>query len=112
MDKNIKVIKTNRGGKHTLHSPGQKIVYFVLNLNKRKKDIRFLVKNIEMVPLLYHMNYVRKDAEEIIKKEYNWINTGAHYFDDLYQSLMSYILRKKFKLKMGQTLEWKNRNSL
>ena len=47
LDKNIQVIKTNRGGKLTLHSPGQKIVYFVLNLNKRKKDIKFLVKNIE-----------------------------------------------------------------
>ena len=46
-DKNIKVIKTKRGGKHTLHSPGQKVVYFVLNLNKRKKDIRKLVSNIE-----------------------------------------------------------------
>ena len=31
IDKNLKVIKTNRGGKHTIHSPGQKIVYFVLN---------------------------------------------------------------------------------
>ena len=47
IDKNIKVIKTNRGGKHTLHSPGQKVVYFVLNLNNRKKDIRRLVTNVE-----------------------------------------------------------------
>jgi len=47
LDKKIKVIKTNRGGKHTYHGPGQKIVYFVLNLNKRKKDIRQLVHNIE-----------------------------------------------------------------
>jgi len=47
LDKNLKVIKTNRGGKHTLHSPGQKIIYFVLNLNNRKKDIRFLVQKIE-----------------------------------------------------------------
>tara|TARA_Y100000590_G_scaffold233636_1_gene263198 strand:+ start:377 stop:994 length:618 start_codon:yes stop_codon:yes gene_type:complete len=47
IDKNIKVIKTNRGGKHTLHSPGQKVVYFVLNLNNRKKDIRKLVTNVE-----------------------------------------------------------------
>ena len=31
LDKNLNVIKTNRGGKHTLHSPGQKIIYFVLN---------------------------------------------------------------------------------
>ena len=47
IDKNIKVIRTNRGGKHTLHSPGQKVVYFVLNLNKRKRDIRKLINNIE-----------------------------------------------------------------
>ena len=47
LDKNLKVIKTNRGGKHTYHGPGQKIVYFVLNLNKRGKDIRKLVSNIE-----------------------------------------------------------------
>tara|TARA_B100001123_G_scaffold243072_1_gene271760 strand:- start:1635 stop:2252 length:618 start_codon:yes stop_codon:yes gene_type:complete len=47
IDKNIKVIRTKRGGKHTLHSPGQKVVYFVLNLNKREKNIRTLVHNIE-----------------------------------------------------------------
>jgi lipoyl(octanoyl) transferase len=48
LDKKIKIIKTNRGGKITLHSPGQKIVYFVLNLNKRKRDIKNLVKQIEL----------------------------------------------------------------
>ena len=47
LDKNIKLIKTDRGGKITLHAPGQKVVYFVLNLNKRKKDIRDLVSKIE-----------------------------------------------------------------
>ena len=47
LDKNLKVIKTNRGGKYTYHGPGQKVVYFVLNLNKREKDIRKLVSKIE-----------------------------------------------------------------
>lgn len=47
IDKKIKVIKTNRGGKHTYHGPGQKVVYFVLNLNKREKNIRKLLNNIE-----------------------------------------------------------------
>lgn len=47
LDKSLKVIKTNRGGKHTYHGPGQKVVYFVLNLNKREKDIRKLVIKIE-----------------------------------------------------------------
>ena len=47
LDKSIKVIKTNRGGKHTYHGPGQKVVYFVLNLNKREKDIRKLINKQE-----------------------------------------------------------------
>ena len=47
VDKRIKIINTNRGGKTTLHNPGQKIVYFVLDLNKRKKDIRKLITTIE-----------------------------------------------------------------
>ena len=47
INKDLKAIKTKRGGKYTLHSPGQKIVYFVLNLNKREKDIRKLITKIE-----------------------------------------------------------------
>ena len=47
LDKNLNVIKTNRGGKHTYHGPCQKVVYFVLTLNKREKDIRKLVTKIE-----------------------------------------------------------------
>ena len=47
LNKNLKVIKTDRGGKHTYHGPGQKIVYFVLDLNKRGKDIKKLVSKIE-----------------------------------------------------------------
>ena len=47
IDKEIDVIKTNRGGKHTYHGKGQKVVYFVLDLNKRSKNIRKLVNNIE-----------------------------------------------------------------
>ena len=48
IDKKIKIIETNRGGKITLHNPGQKVIYFVLNLNNKKKDIRNLVKQIEI----------------------------------------------------------------
>ena len=47
LDKNLKIIKSNRGGKITLHTNGQKVIYFVLNLNKRKKDIKNLIRNIE-----------------------------------------------------------------
>lgn len=47
LNKKIKVIKSSRGGKITYHGPGQKVVYFVLNLKKRKKDIRLLITKIE-----------------------------------------------------------------
>ena len=47
LDKNINIIKTNRGGKITWHGPGQKIFYFVINLAKRERDIRKFVSIIE-----------------------------------------------------------------
>ena len=47
LDKRIEVIKTNRGGKHTYHGPGQLVVYFVINLNERGKDIRKFITKIE-----------------------------------------------------------------
>lgn len=47
LDKSIKIIKTNRGGKITYHGPGQLICYFVIDLKKRKKDIRKLISTIE-----------------------------------------------------------------
>ena len=47
IDKKIKIIQSNRGGKITLHNPGQKIIYFVINLNNRKKDIRKLINALE-----------------------------------------------------------------
>tara|TARA_B100001121_G_scaffold289532_1_gene288504 strand:+ start:70 stop:699 length:630 start_codon:yes stop_codon:yes gene_type:complete len=47
LDKSINVIKTNRGGKITYHGPGQLICYFVIDLKKRKKDIRKFISLIE-----------------------------------------------------------------
>ena len=47
LDKRINLIKTNRGGKITWHGPGQLICYFVIDLKKRKKDIRKFVTLIE-----------------------------------------------------------------
>ena len=47
LDKSIKILKTNRGGKITHHGPGQLICYFVIDLKKRKKDIRNFISIIE-----------------------------------------------------------------
>jgi lipoyl(octanoyl) transferase len=47
LNKNIDLIKTNRGGKITYHGPGQLICYFVIDLKKRQKDIRKFINIIE-----------------------------------------------------------------
>ena len=46
IDKSIKILRTNRGGKITYHGPGQLICYFVLDLRK-KKEIRKFITIIE-----------------------------------------------------------------
>ena len=47
LDKSIKILKTNRGGKITYHGPGQLICYFVIDLKKRKRDIRNFISIVE-----------------------------------------------------------------
>ena len=47
LDNSIKIIKTNRGGKITFHGPGQLVFYFVIDLNKREKNIRKLISSVE-----------------------------------------------------------------
>ena len=53
----IEVLKTNRGGKTTYHGPGQRIVYFMLNLNNKKKDIRKFISIIENSVIDFLKNY-------------------------------------------------------
>ncbi len=54
---NIRIIKSNRGGKTTYHGPGQRIVYFLINLNNRKKDIRKFIGVIENSLISYLAEY-------------------------------------------------------
>lgn len=48
-EKGIKCIKVNRGGKTTLHGPGQLICYPILNLEKFGKDLHKYLRNLEEV---------------------------------------------------------------
>jgi len=47
LDNSINLVRTNRGGKITYHGPGQRIFYFVIDLKKKKKDIRKFINIIE-----------------------------------------------------------------
>ena len=44
---NIPIYNTGRGGKLTWHGPGQRIIYIMINIKKRKYDIREFVSNLE-----------------------------------------------------------------
>ena len=41
------VFETKRGGQYTYHGPGQRVVYVMLDLNTRGKDIKKFVENLE-----------------------------------------------------------------
>jgi lipoyl(octanoyl) transferase len=41
------VHKTRRGGQYTYHGPGQRVVYILLDLNRRGRDIRKFVCKVE-----------------------------------------------------------------
>jgi len=58
LNKDINLIKTNRGGKITYHGPGQLICYFVIDLKQRKKDIRKFITLIEktIIESLFEFN--------------------------------------------------------
>lgn len=41
------VIQTGRGGKFTYHGKGQRVIYPLINLNNKEKDLRGYIKNLE-----------------------------------------------------------------
>ena len=75
LDKSIKILETNRGGKITYHGPGQLICYFVIDLKKRKKDIRSFISIIEKT-IIETLNYF--NIKSFSDKE----NIGIWYEDN------------------------------
>ncbi len=58
------------------------------------------IKGIKVVAPLYNEQYIRPEAEKIIKAELEWVYPGAHYFDDLYWALVAYVMRVKFNINL------------
>ena len=48
----IPVYRTGRGGKYTYHGPGQRVIYAMIDLRKRKKDLRLFVNMLEETIIL------------------------------------------------------------
>ena len=73
IDKKTKIVQSNRGGKITLHNPGQKIIYFVINLNNRKKDIRKFINIIED-SIIQFLQIYKIDSKSDKKNIGIWVN--------------------------------------
>ncbi|MDC7675621.1 lipoyl(octanoyl) transferase LipB [Asticcacaulis machinosus] len=54
----FEVFKSERGGQFTYHGPGQRVIYVMLDLNRRTKDIRAFVKALEtwVIDALWRFN--------------------------------------------------------
>ncbi|MFC6224340.1 hypothetical protein ACFP2F_13905 [Hymenobacter artigasi] len=68
------------------------------NLGVKEIFYYAFVRRIKTVTLLYHLDYVRTEVDEILVRELAWKSPGAHYSDDLYQSLIYYLNRIKFNI--------------
>ena len=75
IDKSINLVKTSRGGKITWHGPGQLICYFVIDLNKRGKDIRKFTKLIEN-SIIDTLNNFNINSISDRKNIGIWVNSG------------------------------------
>ena len=71
------------------------------NLGIKEMFYYAVIRNIKTITPLYYYPYNRKEAEGIIIKELDWVYPGAHYFDDLYHSLLKYIHRVKFNIDLN-----------
>ena len=72
----IPVINVNRGGQMTFHGPGQLVIYFMLNIKKRKLG---LIEFIDQIEKLIINAFARENIKLYTKKEKNrglWIKSA------------------------------------
>ncbi len=71
------------------------------NLGIKELTYYTVYKSIKTITPMYYTDYIRKEAEAIITKELSWKYPGAHYFDDLYHSIIKYVHRVKFNIDLN-----------
>ena len=81
---NIPIEMTSRGGSYTYHGPGQRIIYVMLDLKKRGKDIRKFVWNLEQW-IIDSLEEIGVNGERRSNRVGIWISPGDRkkFSDDL-----------------------------
>ena len=49
MPGDIEVVKVDRGGQVTYHGPGQQVIYFMINLRRKKMGVRLIIRGVSLV---------------------------------------------------------------
>ena len=70
----IPIVETGRGGQITYHGPGQRIIYVMLNLNERHKDIKRYVKCLENW-MIDSLKMIGLDSYTCKERIGIWVNT-------------------------------------
>ena len=68
------------------------------NLGIKEMFFYTVMNGIRVHSPLYNYPYIREEAGDILQHELDWVYPGAHYFDDLYWALITYIHRTKFNI--------------
>ena len=65
MPGDIEVVKVDRGGQVTYHGPGQQVIYFMINLRRRKIGVRELVTLLEngLIAALADFNIIANSVQ-------------------------------------------------
>lgn len=70
------VYNAGRGGEYTYHGPGQRVVYFLLDLKQRNKDVRQFVYSLEEV-IIQSLATFNVRAERRHGRVGVWVERGA-----------------------------------
>ncbi|HYD32865.1 MAG TPA: lipoyl(octanoyl) transferase LipB [Azospirillaceae bacterium] len=77
LDPRFPVFQTGRGGQFTYHGPGQRVGYVMLDLNRRGRDLRRFVFNLEQWVIdalaLFNIKGERRDGRVGI-----WVDLGPY----------------------------------
>ena len=77
MPERFPVHRSGRGGEYTYHGPGQRVAYVMLDLNRRGRDVRRFVWNLEdwLIRALARFGVV---GERRAGRVGIWVDRGAH----------------------------------
>lgn len=85
LDARFPVFETGRGGQFTYHGPGQRVAYVMLDLNRRGRDVRAFVQNLEawVIAALAEFNVTGETREGRVGVWVKRPEKGAGYEDKI-----------------------------